>query len=192
MFENTETKSANHKALVESLLKSWSGVIDPGLHTVVPFRKTTEPHGWLGNMSPHPLRVPRTATGTRYPTAEHFFQCERFTAPAIRADILSENSPMACKMAAKKHKAARAIQPMGAADLDLMRRTIRLKLENHPALRTQLLALPTNGIIIEDASRRGGVSARFWGMKLQDGLWTGGNWLGRLWMELRLELETVG
>jgi hypothetical protein len=26
-------------------------------------------------------------------------------------------------------------------------------------------------------------------MKLENGIWTGENWLGRLWMELRLELE---
>jgi predicted NAD-dependent protein-ADP-ribosyltransferase YbiA (DUF1768 family) len=73
-----------------------------------------------------------------------------------------------------------------------MRRTIRLKLENHSTRRTQLLALPEDGIIIEDSSARGGASARFWGMKLENGIWTGENWLGRLWMELRLELEESG
>jgi predicted NAD-dependent protein-ADP-ribosyltransferase YbiA (DUF1768 family) len=175
--------------MIQQLLQTWPGVIDPGLYPVVSFRKVIEPHGWLGNMSPHPLRVPRTPTGTLYPTAEHYFQCERFTDPAIRADIVSKNSPMSCKMIARRHAAAMQIMPRTPADLDLMRRTIRLKLENHPALRSQFLALPVDAVLIEDASRRGGVSARFWGMKLQDGLWTGENHLGRLWMELRLELE---
>ena len=98
---------------------------------------------------------------------------------------------MSCKMIAKRHKAHMTIPPRGPADLDLMRRTIRLKLENHPTLRDQLLALPEDGIIIEDSSARGGASARFWGMKLENGIWTGQNWLGRLWMELRLELENT-
>jgi predicted NAD-dependent protein-ADP-ribosyltransferase YbiA (DUF1768 family) len=99
---------------------------------------------------------------------------------------------MSCKMIAKRHKAHMTIPPRGPADLDLMRRTIRLKLENHPTLRDQLLALPEDGIIIENASARHGESARFWGMRLQGKIWTGENWLGRLWMELRLELEESG
>ena len=82
----------------------------------------------------------------------------------------------------------RVITSYTPADLDLMRRTIRLKLENHPNLRAQLLAFHDDGIIIEDASARRGESARFWGMRLQGNIWTGQNWLGRLWMELRLEL----
>jgi predicted NAD-dependent protein-ADP-ribosyltransferase YbiA (DUF1768 family) len=92
-------------------------------------------------------------------------------------------------MIAKRHRVHMTIPPRSLADLDLMRRTIRLKLENHPILRDQLLALPEDGIIIEDSSARGGESARFWGMKLENGIWTGQNWLGRLWMELRLKIK---
>jgi len=84
------------------------------------------------------------------------------------------------------------IAPRSLADLDLMRRTIRLKLKNHANLKDELLALPEDGIVIEDASARRGESARFWGMRLQGNIWTGQNWLGRLWMELRLELANPG
>jgi ribA/ribD-fused uncharacterized protein len=143
-------------------------------------------------MSGHALRVPSVLGGVRYQTAEHYFQCERFKDLAIRQAILSKNSPMSCKMIAKRHRAHMTIAPRSLADLDLMRRTIRLKLENHPNLRAQLLAFHDDGIIIEDASARRGESARFWGMRLQGNIWTGQNWLGRLWMELRLELANPG
>ena len=178
--------------MITQILQAWAGTIDQKRYNTIPFKKVDEPNGWLGNMSRHPLRVPRAPGGTLYPTAEHYFQCERFKDLAIRQAILSKNSPMSCKMIAKRHKAHMTIPPRGPADLDLMRRTIRLKLENHSTLRTQLLALPEDGIIIEDSSARGGASARFWGMKLENGIWTGENWLGRLWLQLRLELEESG
>jgi predicted NAD-dependent protein-ADP-ribosyltransferase YbiA (DUF1768 family) len=92
-------------------------------------------------------------------------------------------------MVAKKHREHMTIKQYSPEDLDLMRRTIRFKLENHPKLRDQLLSLPEEGIIIEDASARKGTSAGFWGMRLNGHVWTGENWLGRLWMELRLELQ---
>jgi predicted NAD-dependent protein-ADP-ribosyltransferase YbiA (DUF1768 family) len=175
--------------MIAALLENWPGVIDPARFPVIPFRKVAEPYGWLGNMSSHPLRVPREPGGVLYPTTEHFFQCERFEDPAIRRDICSKTSPMACKMIARRHATAMRIAPRTPEDLDLMRRTIRAKLDNHPGLRRDFLALPAGAVIIEDASRRGGASAAFWGMKLRDGLWSGQNWLGRLWMELRLELQ---
>jgi predicted NAD-dependent protein-ADP-ribosyltransferase YbiA (DUF1768 family) len=175
--------------MITQILQTWPGTIDQNRYNTIPFKKVDEPNGWLGNMSRHPLRDPSVPGGVFYQTAEHYFQCERFKDLAIRQAILSKNSPMSCKMIAKRHRVHMTIPPRSLADLALMRRTIRLKLENHSTLRTQLLALPEDGIIIEDSSARGGASARFWGMKLGNGIWTGENWLGRLWMELRLELE---
>lgn len=175
--------------MIKEILANWPGTIDNTRFNKISFTKIDLPHGWLGNMSRHPLRVPRAPGGTLYPTAEHYFQCERFNDPTIRQAILDKSSPMSCKMIAKKHREHMTIKQYSLEDLDLMRRTIRFKLENHhPILRDQLLALPEDGIIIEDATARRGVSAGFWGMRLAGDTWTGQNWLGRLWMELRLEL----
>jgi ribA/ribD-fused uncharacterized protein len=177
---------------IDNLLQNWPGHIDPGQHTVVSFDKIDEPNGWLSNMSRHALRVPRQPGGVLYRTAEHYFQCGRFNDEQIQQEILAVNSPMKAKWTARaianEFPEKRVITPYTPADLDLMRRTIRLKLENHPNLRAQLLAFPKDWIIIEDASARHGESARFWGMRLHGNIWTGQNWLGRLWMELRLEL----
>ena len=174
--------------MIKKLLANWPGTIDNNLFNSISFTKIDMPNGWLGNMSRHALRVPRAPGGTLYPTAEHYFQCERFNDPTIRQAILDKSSPMSCKMIAKKHREHMTIKQYSPEDLDLMRRTIRFKLENHPNLRLQLLALPAEGIIIEDATARRGESAGFWGMRLAGDTWTGQNWLGRLWMELRLEL----
>lgn len=173
---------------IPGLLRAWPGVIDPARFKTIPFRKINEPHGWLGNMSRHPLRVPRTPQGVLFPTCEHYFQCERFNAPKIRQNILSVGSPMSCKMIAKKNRLNMVVVERTEEDLEIMRRTIRLKLENHPVLLKNLLALPADAVIIEDSSKRGGKSAVFWGMHLRNGVWKGENWLGRLWMELRLSL----
>jgi ribA/ribD-fused uncharacterized protein len=181
--------------MIIQLLTTWPGTINENEHNTIPFKKVDEPNGWLGNMSRHPLRVPRAPGGTLYPTTEHYYQCMKFNDPQIQQDILAKNSPMNAKWVAKGKARAfpekRVISSYTSADLDLMRRTIRLKLENHPNLRAQLLAFHDDGIIIEDATARHGESARFWGMRLQANIWTGENWLGRLWMELRLELAKV-
>jgi ribA/ribD-fused uncharacterized protein len=178
--------------MITQILQTWPGTIDQNNYKTIPFKKIDQPNGWLGNMSKHALRVPSVPRGVLYQTAEHYFQCERFKDLAIRQAILSKNSPMSCKMIARRHRAHMTIAPRSLADLALMRRTIRLKLENHPNLQAQLLALPEDGIIIEDASARHGKSAGFWGMRLQGDIWTGENWLGRLWMELRQKLANPG
>ena len=187
----------NFPCMIIQILKTWPGTINENEHNTIPFKRVDEPNGWLGNMSRHPLRVPRAPGGTLYPTAEHYYQCMKFNDPQIQQDILAKNSPMNAKWVAKgkarDFPEKRVITSYTPADLDLMRRTIRLKLENHPTLRDQLLALPEDGIIIENASARRSKSASYWGMRLdQHGIWTGENWLGRLWMELRLELEESG
>jgi ribA/ribD-fused uncharacterized protein len=177
---------------IDKILQTWPGTINENEHNTIPFTKVDEPNGWLGNMSRHPLRVPKEPGGVRYQTAEHYYQCMKFDDPQIHQEILAENSPMSAKWVARAKARdfpeKRVITSYTPADLDLMRRTIRLKLENHPNLRAQLLAFHDDGIIIEDASARRGESARFWGMRLQGNIWTGQNWLGRLWMDLRLEL----
>ena len=169
---------------MKTLLMNWPGKISAAERPVVAFRKIVEPYGWLGNMSAHALRIPRISGGRLYPTCEHYFQCSRFSDPSIQEAILSKSSPMSAKMVAKRYKAQMVIEPRSTEDLDLMRKVLRLKLENHPKLKTDLLTLPTGAVIIENATERSGKSAQFWGMQLENGLWIGDNWLGRLWMEI--------
>ena len=146
-------------------------------------KKVREAHGWLGNMSPHPIEV-----GEHYfLTAEALFQCLRFDDPEIIEEISSQTSPMAAKMKAKKHKVEMVVEPMSDEDVDNMRLCLRLKLKQNP-LRDQLLETGDEQII-EDCTKRPNGSGKFWGMAFKDGEWVGENTLGKLWMELRNQVS---
>ena len=167
------------------IINGWNGTLSNKDHHILSFRKVDEPLGWLSNMSPHPVRF-RTIL---YPTCEHFFQCLRFENKEIRKEILKKKSPMSAKMISKKYKDEMVITPRRQVDLDLMRTVIRMKMVFYPKLRNELILQDSNSVIIEDCSKRGGESSKFWGMKLSDDQWEGQNWLGRLWMEYRSELQ---
>jgi len=147
-------------------------------------RKVAEEHGWLGNMSPHPIKVGDLV----FPTAEALFQSLRFEDEGIIEEIRTQTSPMTAKMKAKKHKSEMVVEPMSDEDLDNMRLCLKLKLKQHPKLMRKLLATGEEQII-EDCSNRPRGSGMFWGMAFKDGQWFGENMLGKLWMELRSELR---
>jgi predicted NAD-dependent protein-ADP-ribosyltransferase YbiA (DUF1768 family) len=172
---------------IQHLLNNWPGTISNVENTVLTIRKVDEQNGWMGNMRSLPVRV----EGLRYPTTEHLFQSMRFEDEGVRREIRESKSPMSSKMMMKKHKEKLVIVPRSEMDLDLMRSVLRIKMEFYPKLREELIKQHPDSIIIEDCTKRGGVSSKFWGMKLIDGEWVGENWLGRLWMELRLELQGV-
>lgn len=155
---------------------------------IVHFTKVDKPHGWLGNMSPYPV----TCDGLTWRTTEALFQALRFHDPTIREEIRNQFSPMSAKMVAKRYlkSGAARVEPRSPEDLENMRFCLGLKLDQHPELRKQLRETG-EAAIVEDATKRSGVSAQFWGCQLgADGIWRGGNHLGLLWMELRAGLKT--
>ena len=154
---------------------------------IIAFTKVALPFGWLGNMAPYPV----TYGGEAWRTTEALFQALRFEDESIREAIRQEKSPMAAKMVAKRHKSKMIVEPRSLADLDNMRRALRLKLQAHPALRRQLLATGA-ARLVADCSRRAKGSGLFWGAALRDGRWVGENWLGRLWEELRASRRESG
>jgi len=170
---------------ITQLLNNWPNTINSNGYPILSFRKVDEQLGWLGNMSGLPVRV----EGVRYSTTEHLFQCMRFENEMIRKEIRESKSPMGAKMVMKKHKERVSIVPRSVEDLNLMRSVLRIKMEYYPKLQEDLEKQDPDSILIEDCTKRSGVSSKFWGMKLTDGVWEGENWLGRLWMELRLELQ---
>lgn len=154
----------------------------------ITFTKVSLPHGWLGNMSPYPIRY----RGQEWRTAEALFQALRFASPAIREEIRSQKSPMTAKMVAKQHgEKAMAFVPRSAPDLRLMRFVLTLKIKQHPDLRQRLVETAPLEIIEDVTNRADRPGACFWGKawKPEIKTWVGENALGELWMDLRTDLR---
>ena len=148
------------------------------------FTKTALPYGWMGNM----FAAPIIFEGKRWLTNEALFQSLRFSEVEIREKIRAEKSPMSAKMVAKPFREKMVVKPLSEKDLDNMRLCLRLKFNQHPALREKLL-ITGDHIIFEDVSKRHGAHHRFWGaVKAGDRL-EGENMLGKLLMELREEIR---
>jgi predicted NAD-dependent protein-ADP-ribosyltransferase YbiA (DUF1768 family)/ribonuclease HI len=169
---------------------------------LVCIRRSRDPYGWMGNMSPYSV----TFEGQEYRTTEALFQCLRLGRPvdwnvprhANAILIQEERSPVKAKQLAYAAREFWVVEPRTPEDLDNMALCLRLKLEQHPELAEELRA--TGDVpIIEDVSKRlarlpadhpGRESAMFWGRSFEGGQWVGGeNHLGRLWMRLREELR---
>ena len=146
--------------------------------------KVKEEHGWMSNMAPFPI----TWGNKVFPTSEHLFQCWRFDKDEIIEEIRLEKNPMKAKWKAKGKVSEMSVEPLSIHDVENMLKVLRLKLEQYPELKDQLLATG-KAIIIEDCTKRQGGSGLFWGGALKDGTWTGRNMLGKLWMKLRDEYE---
>jgi len=154
--------------------------------TIIAFTKTGLPNGYLGNMFSSPIEY----DGKVWKTAEALFQALRFEDDSIREMIRNEKSPFGLKLKVKSISDRMSIAPKGEQDVENMRLVLRLKFDQHPILREQLLSTE-NAVLIEDVTRRKSGNSTFWGAYLSEGQWTGDNKLGELLMELREELLTT-
>ena len=151
---------------------------------MIEFTKVNLPYGWMGNMAPYPIFY----DGKRWLTSEALFQAMRFNDEEIKELIRVQTSPMAAKMKAKKYKLQYAVEPMSDQDVENMKLCVRLKLEEHPNLKTQLLATGDN-YIFENIGKRNKPRDYFWGAKMINGELVGNNIMGKIWMELRERLR---
>lgn len=152
---------------------------------VIAFTKVSLPYGWLGNMSPYPIKW----EGKTWRTSEALFQALRFSDEEIREKIREQKSPMAAKMVAKPFKDSRLFEPVSADDIHNMFTCILLKVEQHPELKEKLLETG-DLLIVEDVTSRGARGTNLlWGAMLKDGEWQGQNILGKVWMEIRKNLK---
>lgn len=147
--------------------------------------RVKDPGGCWGNMAPFPV----THEGVTWRTTEALFQAMRFEDESIREMIRMEKSPMGAKMKAKANVESMTVVQLSEQDLDNMRLVLRLKIEQHPELKQQLIE-SEDAFIVENCTNRPHGSGLFWGSAFKDGKWEGQNWLGKLWMELRSEIKT--
>lgn len=150
------------------------------------FFKVREEFGSLSNMAGG---FPLTVCGELVPSSEALYQALRFTShPDIQREIISQKSPMAAKMMAKKEKRRERLSrpDWPQIQLDVMRWCLRVKLvQNFGEFFETLLSTRQRPIV--EQSRKD----QYWGAVLgPDGHLHGENHLGRLLMELRSEVKT--
>jgi hypothetical protein len=140
---------------------------------------------WLNPMSPHPV----TFDGIQFPTTEHLFQWLRFEGyPAIQDAIRSAPSPSQAREIAVEHLMAIGDRIWSETDMDALRRAMRAKLTQYPCLRAHLAATAPVRLVADVGEWAPGFHP-YWGAGEVDGERHGENVAGRLWMELRDELN---
>jgi len=162
---------------------------------VIAFNKVSDPFGWLGNMSRHPIEY----EGITFPRCEHLFMWLRIKEnfSSERRRIIETSNPISMKRMVKKWLQEKpemlAHDFQSEKDLENMRMITMLKLEQYPEFKVQLLATGDKQII-EDVTTRSKFSdsSLFWGAahlwkdspntKSQ---WVGLNHLGEIWMAHR-------
>ena len=184
------------KFLIFCFIKFFS-IIGGIMNEVITFTKVRLPFGWLSNMAPFPIQYQNTV----YLTNEALFQCLRFEDfpgdPKLKQQaqeaIRAQNSPMVVKWVSK-----RWFKDLGfhvnigdEQDLERMRLCLKLKINQHSHLVSELLKTEDK-LIIEDSSNQKGKTRNIWGATYKDGVWDGQNEMGRLWMELRAQLRNEG
>ena len=142
------------------------------------FFSKSETHREFSNFAPFGIVL----DDAWWPTAENYYQAQKFTDPELRKAIRKADKPVIAKSLADKNKAA--IRPdWDAIKDDVMYRAVRRKFEQHPELKTMLLATGDEDII-ESAP-----TDTYWGVG-RDG--TGQNKLGKIIARIRDELRAAG
>jgi len=142
------------------------------------FYSTGDNFGEFSNFASFPF----TLDGKRWPTSEHYFQAQKFEDDAYREKIRKTASPMFAARLGRSRK-VKIRRDWESAKIDVMRIAIRAKFAAHENLRKLLLSTGEEEIV-EDAERD-----EFWGCGANG---TGKNWLGRILMEFRAELNAKG
>lgn len=131
---------------------------------------------FLSNFFPTPV----TINGIEYPSSEHAYQATKAVGTQDHDFIRSAPTPAEAKRRASP-RVLHTIRPdWNDIRVDIMRSVLEAKFENH-GLREQLLATGDDPLV--EINTWGDV---FWGQCPKG---SGENWLGRLLMELRQELQ---
>lgn len=144
---------------------------------IIRFYRTDDPYGCFSNFAAYPIEI----DGKEWPTSEHYFQAQKFRDSERRERIRNTPSPMIAARLGRNRK-ARLRDDWEAVKLDIMRTAVRTKFTQHADIRDTLLSTG-NVEIVEHTT-----NDNFWG---DGGDGSGKNWLGRILMEIREELQTA-
>ncbi len=142
---------------------------------VIEFYSTKDPYGEFSNFAPFGFHF----DGHWYRTSEHFFQVMKFEDADYQDKIRETKSPMIAARLGRSRK-VKIRDDWEDVKVDVMRTAVRAKIQAHDELQELLLGTG-NEQLVEAAARD-----YFWGVG-KDG--SGQNWLGKILMEVRLELR---
>ncbi|MDR3561320.1 MAG: NADAR family protein [Negativicutes bacterium] len=148
---------------------------------MVKFTASDIQHGWMNNESEHDVEH----DGQIFSPLGLYYWLRFAGHPEIQDDVVLQIWPEDTERVAKKHRQILG-EPDEKTDVQLMRRCLRLKLQEHQYLVKKLMATGDK-LLVADFTANPHGDALFWGMMERDGQWIGQNWLGRIWMELRAE-----
>lgn len=137
------------------------------------FFSKSETHREFSNFAPFPIEL----DGQSWPSAEHYYQAQKFTDPALQEKIRTAKKPVIAKKLAQKY-GSRVRADWAEAKDSVMERAVRAKFEQHASLR-ELLLSTSDEDLAETAP-----NDYYWGVGA-DG--AGQNRLGLLLMRIRAE-----
>lgn len=139
------------------------------------FYRAGDPYGCLSNFSAHPILM----DGETWPTSEHYFQAQKFFDPDYRERIRLTSSPMIAARLGRSR--AVPIRPdWEEVKIEIMRKALWAKLQQHSDVRESLLSTGSAELVEHTKNDR------FWA---DGGDGSGQNMLGKLWMEIREQLQ---
>ena len=149
---------------------------------VCSFRFTRAAWGEFSNFAP--LAAPIAAGPWTFPTSEHLYQAAKFAAaPDVQQRIAGAPTARDAAAIGRGERTGLDLR-WNEQRVNVMRWVLRMKREANAAEIDAALAATGDRAIVEVSTRDG-----WWGAKPAGGSYRGHNVLGRLWMELRLQLR---
>src|SRR6187397_1298724 len=103
--------------------------------TTINFYSAGDEYGCFSNFSRHPIAL----DGKRWPTSEHYFQAQKFLDPKRREQIRRSSKPaQAASLGRDRRTPLR--RDWESIKVDVMRKAVAAKFEQHPVLAALLLA----------------------------------------------------
>jgi len=142
------------------------------------FYSVGDEYGVFSNFAPYPISL----DGKRWPTSEHYFQAQKLADPKLRERIRRSSKPaQAASLGRDRTTSIR--RDWESVKVDVMRKAVAAKFEQHPDLAALLLSTD-DSLIVEHTE-----NDAFWG---DGGDGSGKNMLGRILVEVRTRLRSAG
>ncbi len=142
---------------------------------VVNFYSVGDEFGEFSNFAPYPIAL----DGKRWPTAEHYFQAQKFEDKAYREKIRKADSPMLAARLGRDRK-QKLRRDWESVRVGVMRAAVLAKFTQHDELRALLLSTGAAKLVEHTENDN------YWG---DGGDGSGQNMLGRILMQVRESLR---